>query len=32
MEDIQSYIGPGEWRGKAGGYAVQEHCRIVRGQ
>ena len=22
-EDIQSYIGSGEWRGKAGGYAVQ---------
>jgi septum formation protein len=22
-EDIQSYLGSGEWRGKAGGYAVQ---------
>src|ERR1700741_1993837 len=22
-EDIQAYIGSGEWRGKAGGYAVQ---------
>jgi septum formation protein len=22
-EDIQSYIDAGEWRGKAGGYAVQ---------
>src|SRR5437870_2081050 len=22
-DDIQSYIGSGEWRGKAGGYAVQ---------
>ena len=22
-DDIQAYIGSGEWRGKAGGYAVQ---------
>jgi septum formation protein len=22
-EDIQAYVGSGEWRGKAGGYAVQ---------
>ena len=22
-DDIQTYIGSGEWRGKAGGYAVQ---------
>ncbi|MGY4366012.1 septum formation protein [Bradyrhizobium sp. LB1.3] len=32
-DDIQAYIGSGEWRGKAGGYAVQgTHRRLVRGQ
>ncbi len=31
-DDIQAYIGSGEWRGKAGGYAVQGIAGIVRGQ
>jgi len=36
-EDIQAYIGSGEWRGKAGGYAVQgiadrswSRCRLLQ--
>jgi len=31
-DDIQAYIGSGEWRGKAGGYAVQGIRGLVRGQ
>jgi len=31
-DDIQAYIGSGEWRGKAGGYAAQGNRRILCGQ
>ncbi len=31
-DDIQSYIGSGEWRGKAGGYAGAGHRGGLRGQ
>ena len=31
-EDLEAYLASGEWRGKAGGYAVQGPRRHVRGE